>query len=293
MILIAGATGALGSEIARRLRARGERVRGLARPTSSPEKVAGLEQQGVEIARGDLKNRASLDAACAGVDVVISTVSTIANPQAGDSFSATDSAGNIALIDAAKQAGARQFIFVSFDTSSIPDSPLVTAKNDVEAHLVASGLNYTILHPGFFMQSWLGPHLFADPAAGTARIYGTGTEPVSYVCVSDVAEVAVRCVNNPAARNATFAFSGDQVSQREALGIFESAFGKAFAVSEVPEAALEAQWSAAPDPFTRTFSALMLGLARSALATSDANAPVFPDRWRSVREHVADQARSA
>jgi uncharacterized protein YbjT (DUF2867 family) len=292
MILIAGATGALGSEIARRLRARGEHVRGLARSTSSPEKVAGLEQQGVEIARGDLKNRASLDAACAGADVVISTVSTIANPQAGDSFSATDSAGNIALIDAAKQAGARQFIFVSFDTSSIPDSPLVTAKNDVEAHLVASGMNYTILHPAFFMQSWLGPHLFADPVAGTARIYGTGTEPVNYVSVSDVAEVAVRCVNNPAARNATFAFSGDRVSQREALRIFESAFGKAFAVSDVPEAALEAQWSAAPDPFTRTFSALMLGLARSALATNDLNAPVFPDRWKSVREHVADQARS-
>lgn len=291
MILVAGATGTLGSEISRRLRARGERVRGLARPTSSSATVASLQQHGVDIVRGDLKDRPSLDAACAGADVVISTVSTIANPKAGDSFGATDSAGNIALIDAAKQAGAHQFIFVSFDTSSVPDAPLVTAKQDVERHLEASGLNYTILHPGFFMQSWLGPHLFADPAAGTARIYGTGTQPVAYVCVNDVAEVAVRCVNNPAARNAIFAFSGDRLSQRDAVRIFEETFGKPFAVTEVPEAALEAQWSGAPDPFTRTFSALMLGVARSALGASDSKAPVFPDRWRSVREHVAHRAR--
>src|SRR5689334_18049858 len=90
MILVAGATGLLGSEICRRLRKRGERVRGLVRETSSPEKVASLETNGVEIARGDLKDRGSLDAACAGAEVVISTVSVITSAQAGDSFEATD-----------------------------------------------------------------------------------------------------------------------------------------------------------------------------------------------------------
>jgi NADH dehydrogenase len=293
MILVAGATGMLGSEICRRLRARGERVRGLARTTSSAEKVADLEKDGVEIVRGDLKDRGSLDAACAGAEVVISTVSIITTAQAGDSFDATDSAGTMALIDAAKQAAVRQFIFVSFDTAPVPEAPIVTAKRNVEEHLKRSGLDYTILHPGYFMEIWLGPHTFADPVAGTARLYGAGTTPLGYVAVNDVAEVAVRSVRNPDARNATFAFAGDHVSQRDAIGIFEDAFGKPFAVTEIPEGALEAQWNTAKDPFTKTFSALMLSVARGGLPTKECPASVLPDRWESARENIAARARQS
>lgn len=289
MILVAGATGMLGSEICRRLRKRGERVRGLARETSSPEKVANLETTGVEIVRGDLKDRGSLDAACAGAEVVISTVSVITSAQAGDSFEATDSAGTIALIDAARQAGARQFIFVSFNTESVAEAPIVTAKRDVEEHLKRSGLEYTILHPGYFMEIWLGPHIFADPAAGTARLYGSGTKPLGYVAVADVAEVAVRSVRNPQARNATFDFAGDYVSQRDAIKLFEEASGKAFTVTEVPEPALDAQWKGAADPFTKTFSALMLSVARGGLTAGECPASVVPERWQSVRENIASR----
>lgn len=45
MILVAGATGVLGSEIVRRLRSRGEKVVALARTTSAPEMVERLEAQ--------------------------------------------------------------------------------------------------------------------------------------------------------------------------------------------------------------------------------------------------------
>lgn len=293
MILVAGATGGLGSEICRRLRARGERVRGLVRTTSATDKVAGLQDLGVEIVRGDLKDRASLDAACAGADVVISTVTTIVTAQPGDSFDATDSAGNIALIDAAKEAGVRQFIFVSFDTSSFPDAPLIAAKRNVEGHLRSSGLEYSILQPTFFMEVWLGPHLFADPATGTSRVYGDGTQPVSYVGIGDVAEVAVKCVNNAEARNATLTFGGELLSQRDALRIFEETFKKRFAVIELSEETLDAQWRSAADPFTRTFSSLMLGLARSALDAGQQRGTVFPQRWQSVREYTNRQAEQA
>jgi uncharacterized protein YbjT (DUF2867 family) len=63
MILVAGATGGLGGEIVRRLRERGEPVRGLVRSTSSPEIVERLKQQGVDVVVGDFKHRASLVAA--------------------------------------------------------------------------------------------------------------------------------------------------------------------------------------------------------------------------------------
>jgi uncharacterized protein YbjT (DUF2867 family) len=287
MILVAGATGNLGTEICRRLRNRDEEVRALARATSSPEKVAGLELLGADVVRGDLRDRASLEAACAGAHTVISTVSMIVTAQPGDSFDDTDNAGTISLIDAAKAAGAEHFIFVSFDTDSLPDAPLVEAKRAAERHLIASGLAYTILRPSLFMESWLGPQLAIDTSAATARVYGTGHHKIRYVAIGDVAELAVQCVSNPRARNQVLAFGGpDALSQREAIALFERAVGKPFEIAELPEAALEDQWRAAADPFSKTFSSLMLGVARGFDADTKPADVHFPMRLTSVNEFV-------
>ena len=253
----------LGSEVVRRLRAQGQAVRALVRKTSAPDKIAMLESLGAEIVRGDLKDRGSLDRATRGVNAVISTVTTILTSQPGDSFDATDGAGTRNLIDAAAAGGVQQFVFVSFDTSRVPDSPLTAAKREAERHLKDSGMAYTILQPTLFMESWLGPFLFADPAAATAKVYGQGTDKVRYVAVADVAEVAVRSLTVPTARNATIAFGGPEpVSQRDAVRIFEEECGKPFTVTDIPQGALESQWNTAEDPFQKTFAALMLGVAR-------------------------------
>ena len=276
MIVVAGSTGVLGFEICLRARGRGQSVRALVRATSAAERVGALRALGCEVVTCDLKDRRSLDAACAGADVIISTVTAITTAKEGDSFAATDSAGNINLIDAARAAGARQFIFVSFDTTGMPDAPLVEAKRAVEAHLEHSGLVYTILHPSLFMESWLGPMLFANTAAGTATFYGNRDVRFRYVAVADVAEVAVRCIDHPAARNAVIPFGGPEaLTQRDALLRFEEVFGQRFTVSEVPEEALEARWTAAPDPHSRSFAALMLGVARGAAAGRELS-PEFP-----------------
>src|SRR5437868_8551050 len=150
MILVAGATGVLGSEVVRRLIARGEEVRAMVRVTSAPEKIERLKNFGAEIVRADLKEPRTLLTACAGVNAVISTVTTIVTSQPGDSFEATDGEGNKALVDAAKKAGVAKFIFVSFDASKSPDTPLSSAKKDVEEHLKKSGLDYTVLHSSLF-----------------------------------------------------------------------------------------------------------------------------------------------
>ena len=264
MILVAGATGALGTEIVQRLRERGRSVRALVRSTSAAAKVARLRDLGAEIATGDLTDRASLEKACAGVAAVISTATIIATAQQHDSFAGTDAEGTIGLIDAARGAGARQLLFVSFNADDpMPDSPLVAAKRAVESHLRASGLTWTILRPSLFMEVWLGPMLFADLDAGTAKIYGRGDLGVRYVATGDVAEVAVRALDAPSARHAVIAFGGlEAITQREAVHIFEEAFGKTLAVTEVPEAALAAQWQGATNPFEKTFSSLMLSVAR-------------------------------
>jgi uncharacterized protein YbjT (DUF2867 family) len=294
MILVAGATGILGSEIVRRLRARGEEVRAMIRVSSAPEKVERLEQMGAEIVRADIKEPQTLGPACEGVNAVISTITTILTSQPGDSFEATDGEGNKSLIDAAKKSGVSKFVFVSFDTSKAPEFPLSSAKKDVEEHLKQSGLDYTILHPSFFFEVWLGPMLFADPAAGTAKVYGKGTDKLRYVAVADVAEFAVQSLSRPAARNATIPIGGpDEITQREAVRIFEEAFGRKFRVIEVPEAALDAQWRSAQNPFDKTFAGLMLGLARGFDSGAQPPFDKFPMEMTSLREYVRRMAKAS
>jgi len=292
MILVAGATGVLGSEIVRRLTARGEQVRAMVRTTSAPEKVERLRKMGAEIIRADVKEPRTLLAACVGVDAVISTITTIVTSQAGDSFGATDGEGTKSLIDAARKTGAKQFVFVSFDTSQAPSNPLSEAKRAAEDHLKASGLEYTILHPSFFFEIWLGPMLFADTAAGTAKVYGAGNQKLRYVAVSDVAEFAVQSLTNPAARNSVVPIGGPEaISQRDAVRIFEDAFGKKFNVIEVPEEVLEAQWKSAENPFDKTFAGLMLGLARGMSAGIEPRLDKFPMQMTSPRDYVRNLAR--
>jgi uncharacterized protein YbjT (DUF2867 family) len=285
MILVAGATGALGGEICRRLIARRKPVRALVRATSDPAKVEALTEVGCTIVMGDLKHRPSLDAACADADAVISTVSMIGTGKPGDSFEATDERGTLNLIAAAKAARVDHFIYVSFDTNSVPDSPLRNAKEKVQEALRASSMTYTILQPSYFMETWLGPRFGVDVANARAQIFGSGDRKMDYVSVNDVAELAVESLTNPAARNVTIRFGGPQaLTQREAIRAFEEAAGRSFQVQEIPEQALEAQWQGATDPMQRTFAALMLACARGHEVAAPDLLEKFPIKMTTVRE---------
>ena len=110
MILVVGSTGFLGSEICRRLTARGKAVRGLVRASSNPERVAALQAVGVETVFGDLRQPTTLAEACRGVTTVISTATTTVSMQPGDSIPVTDHQGQLNLVQAAQAAGVKQFI---------------------------------------------------------------------------------------------------------------------------------------------------------------------------------------
>ena len=175
MNLVVGATGLLGSEICRLLGHGGEPTRALVRRTSNPEKVNQLRGLGAELVHGDLKDRASLDAACHRIDAVISTASSTLARQEGDSIATVDREGQIALVDAAAAAGVKRFILVSFPEIPV-EFPLQSAKREVEARLRQSGMTYTVLRPTMFQEVWLSPMLGFDLPNATVRIYGDGEE---------------------------------------------------------------------------------------------------------------------
>jgi uncharacterized protein YbjT (DUF2867 family) len=149
MNLVVGSTGLLGGMISRSLIEKGAAVRVLVRSGST-------EIAGAEPVRGDLKDRASLDAACSGVTTVITTANS-AQRGGEDNVASVDLEGNLALIEAAKSAGVRHFIFVS--AAAVDEAspvPLFAAKARVEKSLRESGMSWTIIAPHIFMSDESG-----------------------------------------------------------------------------------------------------------------------------------------
>ncbi len=286
MILVVGATGLLGSEICRLLAAAGKPFRALVRPTSDKGKRTQLESLGAEIARGDLKDPSSLEAACKGVNSVISTASSTLSRQEGDSIQTVDLEGQLNLIDAAKAAGVSQFILISFSPSAI-DFPLQAAKRAVEERLKQSGLTYTILQPSCFMEVWLGPALGFDFANAKAQIYGSGQNKLSWISSRDVAKFAAESLDNPAARNAVIELGGpESLSPLEVVRIFERVQGREFEIQHVPDEALLEQKKTATDPLQESFAALMLYYSAGNVIDMRETLQKFPVQLTSVKDYA-------
>jgi NADH dehydrogenase len=285
MILVAGATGYLGTEICRLLRERDADVRALTRRSSGVEKVERLRTLGVEVVTGDLKDRRSLDAACRNVDTVISTASSTISRQPDDSIQSVDHDGQIALVDAAVANGVERYLFVSFSRNLDLECALQSAKRTVERAVRESGMTYTILRPSFFIEVWLSPAFGFDVEHGTARIFGTGDQRMSWISLSDVARFTVECIDHPAAKNAVFELGGEPVSPNELIAEVERLTGKPMQVERVPTDALRAQRAQATDPMEHTLATLMLGYAQGDEvdmgAARELQVPI-----RSVRELV-------
>lgn len=244
MILVVGATGRLGGLITEQLCTRGERVRALVRRDSPAEQLAAqglatspqrLVAAGAEPVTGDLKDRASLDAACRGATVVITTANSAMRGGA-DNAQTVDHDGNRNLIDAAAQAGVRQFIFVSA-TLADPKSPIpfLQAKGKTEQTLQSSGMSYTIVAPDAFMDVWI-TMVVALPAFGgqPVTVVGSGNRRQSFIAAGDVAGFVVAAVNNPAAADTRLVIGGPEaLSFRDAAAVFGRVIGRDIPVQSV------------------------------------------------------------
>ncbi len=177
MILVCGATGELGGRIVRLLMAEGQKVRALVRPATDATR---LQNDGVEVVRGDLRDPATLGPALAGIDVVITTATAITRMLAGSTnltIAGVDGQGTQNLIHAAERAGVRRFVLVSGagmcqDMAHL--SPIMTAKFAAEETLRATSMEAVVVRPDMFQEVWLAPATGIDPAAGRALIYGHG-----------------------------------------------------------------------------------------------------------------------
>lgn len=262
MILIVGSTGLVGTEICALLAEQKQPFRALVRRDSKPEKVNHLHSLGAEIAIGDLKDPASLADACVGVDTIVSTATCISSVREGDSIETVDHQGQLNLVEAARQAGVNRFVFISFAHNPDNVFPLSDAKQAVEKALAESGMNWSSLQASYFMEMWLSPALGFNYPQHQARVYGEGTNPISWISYKDVAQIAVAALSNDFTDNRSYAIGGPKpLSPNEVLAIFEKTTGNTFAVENVPKHALQQQKAGATNPFEITFAGLMLQYA--------------------------------
>jgi uncharacterized protein YbjT (DUF2867 family) len=286
--LVVGATGVLGSEIAFRLAKAGKPVRALVRKSSSPEKVSALESHGIELVHGDLTDRASLDAACRGVETVFSTATAIQSRQEGNTLDSVDREGQANLVEAAKQAGVGRFVFLSFRVGGHDfDFPLQAAKRETAERLKASGVPWTVIEASIFMEVWLGPHLGFDATNARVRVLGSGDQKISWVSYKDVAAIAIATAESADARNRTIEVGGPEaLSANEVIRIFENLSGRRFEVERVPESALKEMKARATSPVEETFAGLMLLVAGGDEIDMRETLRRFPLRMTTVREYA-------
>ena len=125
------------------LLAQGREVRILVRPGSP---YPPLVEAGARPVVGDLKEPASLVAACAGAETVITTASA-GQRGGGDTPQTVDLEGNRHLIDAARAAGMRQFAFVSALTAD-EASPVLLARAKAQTEAQSATLTLRIMSIG-------------------------------------------------------------------------------------------------------------------------------------------------
>ena len=255
MIVIAGGTGTLGTRLVPRLTRQGHAVRVL---TRDPARARHLAERGVEVARGDVRDVASIDRVLRGADTVISAVHGFTGT-GGGSPATVDQAGNANLIGAAARAGAA-LVLVSVVGAS-PGHPigLFRAKHAAESTLRASGIPWTVVRATAFMETWgtiMGRPL---QASGKTMVFGRGDNPINFVSATDVAALVGLAATDPGLRGQVFEIGGpDDLTFNQVAAIVQGAAGRHGTVRHIPRPALRAM--------ACLTAAIKLALARQARA---------------------------
>jgi NADH dehydrogenase len=285
MILVAGGTGTLGTEVVRLLTGRGETVRVLARDPARAAHVPG----GVELVAGDVRDPATLAAAVAGCATVLSAVHGFAGP-GRPSPESVDRDANLALIRAATAAGAEHLVLVSvLDAGADHPMSLHRAKYAAEQALKASGLAWTIIRPGPFLETWVGIVGARLGANGPALVFGPGRNPIAFVSARDVAAVVDLAVGDPSLRGQVLEVTGpEQLSFTQLADRLVTGSGRPGRVRHVALPVLRAM-SVLARPVAPAFARQAQAAVVMNTADMTARGPAVGDRFPGVSSTTLDE----
>ena len=141
---VTGASGQLGRLVVQQLLGSAQATDVVA-IVRDPAKAADLAAAGVEIRSADYEDRASLDAAAAGLDRLL----LISSNEVGRRFPQ-----HINVIDAAKAAGVKHVVYTSAPKATTSALILAPEHKATEEYLESSGLEYTVLRNNWYTENY-------------------------------------------------------------------------------------------------------------------------------------------
>jgi dihydroflavonol-4-reductase len=242
-VLVTGATGLVGNNVARLLLQRGCTVRALVRDAVVPRSLADLP---VELAQGELRDPRSIRRAMADVDQVIHAAAVVHIGWTGlDVQRAVNVEGTRAVAEAARAAGARLVHVSSVDALGIGsraqpadeqtppvghvDCPYVVTKREAEAVIqqqVALGLDAVIVNPAYMLGPWDWKPSSGRMLLAVARGQGLLPPPGGndFCDVRDVAAGILQALDRGAAGR-RYILGGEPLSYHQAWTMFAEVTG--------------------------------------------------------------------
>lgn len=189
-IAIAGATGYLGKHIVSQVIEQNLAGIALAR---NLEKLEEFESENIQKTKAEFTKPQSLNGILDGVDTIISTVG-ITRQKDGLTYMDVDYQANVNLLNEAKNAGVRKFVYVSvLNGQNMRHLKICEAKERFVDELKNSGLQYTIIRPtGFFsdMKDFL-----VVAKRGRVYLFGDGEAKLNPIQGEDLAKFCLKALN--------------------------------------------------------------------------------------------------
>jgi uncharacterized protein YbjT (DUF2867 family) len=232
-ILVTGATGTVGAQVLRELTGKeGIKIVAAVRDLARAGSVAGPN---VEAVLFDYDKPETLAPACAGVDAIFMVAP----------FTPNGVEQSKVLIDTAKKAGVKQIVKLGV-IRTVGDITIGRWHAAIDEALKSSGIAWTILLPGPFMQN------FVETSAPRpdGNIYApVGKAKASFIDVRDIAAVAAKALTEPGHEGKEYTLTGRQELDYEEIADMISHFaGRKITYVDVPEAAARQGMLAAKMP---------------------------------------------
>ena len=229
-LLIVGATGTLGRQIVLQALTKGYPVRCLVR---NFRKANFLKEWGAELIYGDLSIPETIPPCFQGITAVIDA--STSRPSDLDIVKTVDWDGKLALLEAAKAAKVKRFIFCSTQNlDKFSNIPLMKMKQGIEIKLKQSQIPYTIFRLSGFYQGLI--EQYAIPILENLPIWVTNENTcVSYMDTQDIAKFCLKSLQLPNTKNKTFFLGGPKgwISS-EIINLCEQLAGQSAKVNQIP-----------------------------------------------------------
>lgn len=230
-LLVTGATGQLGKLVLDQLLASGIAPARIIATSRDTAKLADYIARGVQARVADFDDPASLDQAFAGADRIL-IISTDALDQPGKRLKQ-----HLAAVAAAKKAGAKHIVYTSMPSPETSVIPFAPDHLGTENAIKATGIPYTILRNGWYMENLFMalPH-----ALETGQWYSSSGEGrLAHIARGDAAKAAAAALAASTSESHTYTLTGGELrSTDEIAALVAKATGKSLNVVHISDEAL-------------------------------------------------------